>query len=42
MSPSSRSTSDSAGGDLGVRQDADLLALRDEELDLLEFLKFGY
>ena len=30
------------GGDLGVREHADLLALVDEALDLFEFLKFRY
>ena len=30
------------GGDLGVGQHAGLLALGDEDLDLLEFLQFGY
>ena len=30
------------GRDLGVGQDAGLRALRDEELDLFEFLQFSY
>ena len=30
------------GGDLGVRQHAGLRALRDQSLDLFEFLQFHY
>ena len=42
MSPSSSSTSASAGGDLGIGQHTGRLALDDEELYLLKLLQIGY